>query len=88
MSKIQKNRYGVEYSFEPISEGVFEFKMDPKEMQYCRCGGKPNQEGIDFNDLGFFDPPGGPWISIGQPIEGKNVVKISSVEGKILLTVV
>ena len=31
-------------------------------------GGKEDQEGIDPNDLGFFDPSGGPFVAVGSKI--------------------
>jgi len=75
--KTYKNRYGVEYGFELIEPGLYRFNMDPKEMQFCRFGGKPNQEGIDNSDLGFFDPSGGPFIQVGMQLEDGTVTRIA-----------
>ena len=33
-----------------------------------RLGGKEGQEGINFNDLGMFDPSGGPYVAVGSKI--------------------
>jgi len=60
-----KNRYGVEYTFARITENRFQFVMDEEGMKYCRYGGKEGQEHMDFNDLGFFDPSGGPFVDCG-----------------------
>jgi hypothetical protein len=42
--------------------------MEGDSMKYCRMGGKEGQEGIDPNDLGMFDPSGGPYVAIGSKI--------------------
>jgi hypothetical protein len=39
-----------------------------KSMNYMRYGGREGQEEIDMNDLGFFDPSGGPYVAIGSKI--------------------
>ena len=71
-----KNRYGKEFSFEKVNETTYKFVMAEEDMLYMRCGGKRGQNGIDENDLGFFDPPGGPFVSVGYEVEGKSVTKI------------
>lgn len=71
-----KNRYGQEFSFEPVGENKYKFVGD---VSYCRFGGKENTEGVDKDDLGFFDPSGGPFISVGHYfIENRRVKRISS----------
>jgi hypothetical protein len=70
-----KNRYGNEYHFEKVSDNTYTIKGD---LNYWRFGGKEGQSGIDENDLGFVDPSGGPFISIGYMIEGRSVKRISS----------
>jgi hypothetical protein len=79
-----KNRYGDEYRFEKVSDNTYTIKGD---LNYWRFGGKEGQEGIDDNDLGFVDPSGGPFISIGYMIEGRPVKRISSVDGEIFFEV-
>lgn len=79
-----KNRYGDEYRFEKVSDNTYTIKGD---LNYWRFGGKEGQEGIDDNDLGFVDPSGGPFISIGYMIEGRPVKRISSVNGEIFFEV-
>ena len=68
-----KNRYGVEYSFEKVSDNTYRIVG---ELSYWRCGGKEGQSGIDESDLGFVDPSGGPFIAPGYVIEGRKVTRI------------
>ena len=63
-----KNRHGVEYSYVKYDHNLYRFNMDEQGMKYSRYGGKEGQEGIDPNDLGFFDPSGGPYVAIGSKI--------------------
>ena len=63
-----KNRYGVEYSYVKYDDNLYRFNMDEGSMNHMRYGGKEDQEGIDPNDLGFFDPSGGPFVSVGGKI--------------------
>lgn len=68
-----KNRYGDEYSFEKVKENVYTIEGN---LKYWRFGGKEGQERMDFNDLGFVDPSGGPFIQLGYRIEGRPVKHI------------
>ena len=79
-----KNRYGNEYRFEQIDTNVYTIKGD---LDYWRFGGREGQDGIDKNDLGFVDPSGGPFISIGYLIEGRKVTRIRTVDDQILFEV-
>jgi len=63
-----KNRYGDKYYWEKLNDKEYRFVMEGTSMDYCRLGGKPYQEGIDLNDLGMFDPSGGPYVGIGSKI--------------------
>jgi len=63
-----KNRYGVEYSYVKYDDDLYRFNMSEEDMKYMRFGGKEGQEGIDLNDLGMFDPSGGPYVAIGSKI--------------------
>ena len=63
-----KNRYGVEYTFVKYDDNLYRFNMDEEEMKYMRMGGREGQEQIDMNDLGFLDPSGGPFVSVGGKI--------------------
>lgn len=63
-----KNRYGDNYHYEKINENQYKFVMEGKSMDYCRIGGKEGQQGLDPNDLGMFDPSGGPYVAVGSKI--------------------
>ena len=63
-----KNRYGDEYHWEQISENEYRFVMQGTSMKYCRFGGKEGQKRIDPDDLGMFDPSGGPYVGIGHQL--------------------
>lgn len=80
-----KSRYGEKRSFVPVDEKTYRFDCD--SMHFCRMGGKDNQPDIDPNDLGFFDPDGGPFISEGYEIGGRKVVRIMSKKGGVYFEV-
>tara|TARA_B110000503_G_scaffold54595_1_gene87686 strand:+ start:2624 stop:2911 length:288 start_codon:yes stop_codon:yes gene_type:complete len=63
-----KNRHGVEYRFIPVSKNTYRFDMTESAMQYMRMGGREGQDKIDRNDLGMFDPSGGPYVEVGSKI--------------------
>jgi hypothetical protein len=65
---VMKNRYGDEYYYESIGDNKYRFVMSGTSMQYCRFGGKAGQSGIDSNDLGMFDPSGGPMVAVGGKV--------------------
>ena len=71
-----KNRYGDEYNFKQVSENIYTIVGD---LKYWRYGGREGQEQMDFSDLGFVDPSGGPYIGLGMTIEGRKIKKISVV---------
>jgi hypothetical protein len=68
-----KNRYGDEYTFEKVNENTYTIVGD---LKYWRYGGREGQPEMDFSDLGFVDPSGGPFVSIGYQIEGRKVNRI------------
>jgi hypothetical protein len=63
-----KNRYGDEYHWEKLNDDEYKFVMEGKSLDYCRIGGKEGQESIDYDDLGMFDPSGGPYVAVGSKI--------------------
>ena len=63
-----KNRNGVEYCFVKYDDNLYRFNMDEEEMKYMGMGGKEGQDHIDYNDLGFFDASGGPFVAVGGKI--------------------
>ena len=70
-----RNRYGNEYEFIKVAENSYTIKGD---LSYCRFGGKEGEQGVNSSDLGFVDPSGGPFISIGYQINGRKVKRISN----------
>ena len=62
-----KNRYGDEYHWEKLNDKEYQFHMTGTSMNHCRFGGKDTGP-IDHNDLGMFDPSGGPYVAIGSEI--------------------
>ena len=80
-----KNRYGVEYSYVKYDDNLYRFNMSEEGMKYMRYGGKDYQEGIDYSDLGMFDPSGGPYVAVGSKIYWDEIH--NGVEGSMPLTV-
>ena len=76
-----KNRDGVEYYFAKINENTYTIVGN---LEYWRYGGREGQEQMDFNDLGFVDPSGGPFIELGMKIEGRKITRIRA-EGDMIL---
>ena len=62
-----KNRYGDTYYYETTeTPNLFKFVMEGDSMKWCRFGGHDHQTEMDNRDLGFFDPSGGPFVSVGS----------------------
>jgi hypothetical protein len=79
-----KNRYGDEYGFRKLTDNTYTIEGD---LSYWRFGGREGQERMDMSDLGYVDPSGGPFISIGYPIDGRMVKRISLVDEQIIFEV-
>jgi len=79
-----KNRHGNEYHFEKVDENVYTIVGD---LDYWRYGGREGQPNIDWNDLGFVDPSGGPFIGLGSLIDGRKITRIRVENEKILFEV-
>lgn len=79
-----KNRHGDEYSFEKVAENTYKIVG---ELSYWRFGGREGQNEMDFTDLGFVDPSGGPFIAPGYAIEGREVIRISTKGNEIFFEV-
>jgi len=79
-----KNRHGNEYHFEKVDENVYTIVGD---LDYWRYGGREGQPNIDWNDLGFVDPSGGPFIGVGGLIDGRKITRIRVENEKILFEV-
>jgi hypothetical protein len=78
--KIMRNRYGVEYRFEKVGKNTYTIRG---ALEYWRYGGQEGQDRIDYHNLEFVDPSGGPFISIGYLIDERKVVRISMVEDQL-----
>ena len=85
--KKYKNRYGDEYWFENTEPNKYRFVMPGNSMKYCRFGGRELEEGIDDNNLGMFDPSGGPYVAIGTQLPIGKVKHIQLSEEGVVLTV-
>ena len=72
------NRYRDQYWFEKVSPTTYKLVMEGDSMKYCRYGGKESQEGIDPDNLGMFDPSGGPYVCLGTEIDSNPIVRIST----------
>lgn len=70
-----KNRYGDEYKFVEVDQDTYTIEGD---LKYWRYGGREGQPRMDFSDLGFVDPSGGPFIELGMKIEGRKIIRISA----------
>jgi len=64
-----RNRYGEVITFD--AEGDH-YVMNGGT--YLRFGGKEGQQEVDYNELGFVDPSGGPFIGIGDMLPDVNKV--------------
>jgi len=79
-----KNRYGDVYGFRKLTDNTYTIEGD---LSYWRFGGREGQEQMDMSDLGYVDPSGGPFISIGYTIESRMVKRISLINEQIIFEV-
>lgn len=70
-----RNRDGVEYSFKKLDDCTYTIVGD---LKYWRFGGRDGQSVMDESNLGFVDPAGGPFVSVGSNINGEEIVNISA----------
>lgn len=75
---MPRNRYGNEYEFSAVDDHTYTIIGD---LKYWRYGGQEGEDRVDFDNLGFVDPSGGPFIAPGMMIEGREIVRIR-VEGR------
>ena len=85
--KKYRNRYGDEYYYELVGENTYKFVMEGDSMKWCRFGGLENQHGVDYNDLGMFDPSGGPYVDIGSRLPIGVVKRLRSTDEGIIIEV-
>ena len=79
-----KNRYGTEYEFVNLGNDTYTITGD---LDHWRFGGREGVEGVSMDDLGFVDPSGGPFIAVGDEVEGHKVKRISVNSEGIFFTV-
>ena len=70
-----KSRYGDTWVFEEIGSGL-KFVLPP----YTRIGFDNDQK-----VLSFIDPPGGPFIQVGDIIEGKRISGIEDYDSYVII---
>lgn len=78
------NRHGKSYTFKQLDANRYQFVGDTR---WARFGGQVGGTGVDYSNLGFFDPAGGPFIAPGFLVYGKPVQTISVVNDKVILEV-
>ena len=79
-----KNRHGDEFNFEKIDDNTYTIVGN---LKYWRYGGQDGENTINYGNLGFVDPSGGPFISQGYLIEGRKVIRIAAVGEKLFFEV-
>ena len=81
-----KNRYGDEYWWTQLSADEYLFEMTGSSLEYCRYGGHEGG-GLDTNNLGMFDPSGGPYIAVGTVIQDRTITHIRKTPEGFVVTV-
>lgn len=81
-----KNRYAYQFHFEQVGDNKYKIVGS---LKYCRYGGREGQQGVDMHDLGFIDPSGGPYMSVGYPLPiiGRNIKRIGVYNSDIIFEV-
>ena len=80
-----RNRMNVGYTFLKLNEREYLFQISAEDNGYWRFGGKDNEPSVNMDDLGYFDPSGGPFVARGVEVDGRSVERIRSTpEGMIL----
>lgn len=74
-SVVYTNRYNDSYYWKKLNENTFQFCMQGNGLEYCRVGAK-EEASLDYQDLGMFDPSGGPYISLGTKIDGQKITRL------------
>lgn len=63
-------RYGYVHTLTHISENLWSLDPDPRSSGYFRIIG-------DIGNVKAIDPDGGPFLSVGDKIEGKTIKSIT-----------
>ena len=81
MEKIKLyNRYNEDNYLQHIEDNKWQLIFGNKnDIAYVRIIGQEGEHKIDNNNLYAVDPPGGPFISVGSKIAGKEVYKITAI---------
>lgn len=70
------NRYKDKYKWIAENKTTYRFEMTGDSMKYSRIGSREGQEGLFYDDLGMFDPSGGPYVCLGMEINGKPITRL------------
>jgi len=79
------NRYGDKYVFAKHADNQYRFFVNGGDDWCGRFGMREGADGV--RDTAWFDPSGGPFVSIGDKIDGKEITSIDSSEDGLLLEV-
>lgn len=69
-------RYGYCHTLEHICNNLWQFKSDPNAAGYARFIGFEGEHKIGPN-VKAFDPDGGPFMSVGDIIDGYEIKSIT-----------
>lgn len=69
-------RYGYCHTLEYIGNNLWQFKSDPNSGGYYRCIGFEGEHKIGPN-IEALDPDGGPFMSVGDIINGYEIKSIT-----------
>ena len=81
--KKYRNRYSDEYWYEEVEEGVLAVRGG---LDHWRFGAHPEGK-IDMNRLAMCDPSGGPYLTIGDKVEGRTITNIRFEDATVFLEV-
>lgn len=80
---VYENRYKDRYKWIAENETTYRFEMSGDSMKYCRFGGLSGQPEVLYDNLGMFDPSGGPYVCLGMEIDSKPITRIYSEAGEV-----
>ena len=72
---VYKNRHGEVYELRKLGDRDSTYQLTGN-LKHFRVGGLVGQKDVDMENLGFIDPSGGPFLSVGDEIEGKRIKRI------------
>ena len=80
------NRYKNKWCIEHIKNERYLLNMSEDALKFCRFGGMPGKD-LDKYNLGYIDPVGGPFITIGDKIDDKPIMRIMDTDAGIVFDV-